>query len=104
MIRKVVTLAMVMVMSSGMGTSAKAMTDRTVAPWVIALENRAVKTTPASVGGTCSVKKGQRFRCEIYLVVSQFLGVGGLGIAVCSSFFSHVFVTVNLRGGCRGWK
>ena len=75
MIRNVMTLIMVGVMSSGTGTSAKAMTDRTVAPWVIALENRAVKTTPAPVGGTYSVKKGQRFRCEIYLVVSRFLYV-----------------------------
>ena len=57
MIRNVMTLIMVGLMSSGTGTSAKAMTDRTVAPWVIVLENRAVKTTPAPVGGTYSVKK-----------------------------------------------
>ena len=59
MIRNVISFLTVALVSSGAGYPPKTATDRTVAPWAIALENRGEKTTPAPSGGTYSVKKGQ---------------------------------------------
>ena len=59
MIRNAISVLMVVLVGSGAGYPPKTETDRTVAPWAIALENRGEKTTPAPPGGTYSVKKGQ---------------------------------------------
>ena len=59
MMRKMVAIVVVMLLGLGSGMSAKAMTERTAAPWYLDLENKAVKTTPTPEGGTCSENKGK---------------------------------------------
>ena len=76
MIRNALSLLMVALVGSGAGYPPKAATDRTVAPWAIALEDRGEKTTPAPAGGTYSVKKGQSF------IVANF---SGLSVGRCLS-------------------